>query len=467
MALKKFVEIKGWDSLDAFFEKRVEGVHMACENFDRVFCRCGETHSSEGGIVHKCPKCGNTDFIEYGNDVYNYEVPSKVRYTDDTTYAPFKYIINKNKLSGTRDANRTAIEFTFEVIPKYEFTKDDIKDLEPSPATPSRSYYYRCYDDDKGVPAELIKKWDYYEENAELANEFYEEVSVDTLKTVLNIKKIFKDVLDDDLTKQYPSLSKSVIRQLISSSKDISKIPVGPNLKFYLDMLGIDKDFYSIYDYTERKNDGGYNGIFRNSYRRGYGSSSQPIYKEIQEFKKKKNVGFEILKPYIMNGILALDESIGLCDNIADMYSDNPEFNFLNWDSPYRTDTRWGRSSTPPKRDFKTDFPEEVMDLFPVYVKENISVKKNSNLCECFINDVNTLREMKIAITADNLKVKTMNYYLNKQRLADTYKLPPDKMQVFIDWFEKNPLKAVSLIENRRKLTKKQLDNFIKIMSED
>ena len=72
---------------------------------------------------------------------------------------------------------------------------------------------------------------------------------------------------------------------------------------------------------------------------------------------------------------------------------------------------------------------------------------------------------MKIPITKENLKLKNMNYFLNKERLSSTYRIPEDKAECFVDLFEKDPLKAIELLENRRKMTKKQLDSFINEMT--
>lgn len=465
MALKKFTQIKGWDNLDNFFEKKVQGVHMVCENFDRVFCRCGETHASEGGIVHKCPKCGNTDFIEYGNTEYNYNIPAKIKYEADETYAPFTYTINKIKLSGEVVDDRVSVSFNIDTIPKYKFTKDSIEDVEPAPTTTPRYYYY-TRDDDRGVPSELIEKWAYYKDNAELATEFYGSTSIDSLMNAMKIRKIFGAALEDDLFVQYPSLGKAVLRRYISNDTLFTAAVPGKNLEHYFNQIGLDKEFYSVYDYSERQNTNGYSGIFKTSYRRGYGSTSNEEWKDLQDKKKENSKGYQILRPYIMNGILDISQGCELCENINDMYSSEPELKFLDWNSPYKPNRGWGASSTP-KKNFKASFPDEVLDLISVYIKENISVKKDANLCKSFVEDIDTLRDMKIAVMAENLKVKTMNYYLNRERLASTYKLPADKMEVFIDWFEKNPLKAIGLIENRRKLTKKQLDAFLTLMTED
>ncbi len=464
MALKKYTKIKGWDNLDKFYDKSVQGVHMMVENFDRVFCRCGETHASEGGIVHKCPACGNTDFIEYGDSNYYTTLPEKVKYIEDSTYAPFTYIINKGRLT-PNCATRDSVDFSYDVKPKYKFTKDEIEDLEvPSSTTPRYSYYR-----DPDVPDELIQKWAYYNDYATIVTEIFggDCINISTLTAAIKISKTFEVAMKDDLYAQYPSLGKAVIKRLVGEKTSVKP---GLGLKAYMDIYGLEKEFYSVYDYCERKNDSGYSGIFSESrsYRySSYSSPRVPAYKELQELNKNKDIGFSILKTYILNGILSIHEGLPLCKNITDMYSDNPKLDWLSWNSPYKSSGSSRYSTSPAAKDFRRSFPKEIMDLFPFYVKENISVKKDSNICQCFVEDIDTLREMKIAITEENLKVKTMNYYLNRNRLAATYKLPEDKMQVFIDWFEKNPLKAVALIENRRKLTKKQLDSFIELMSED
>ena len=67
-----------------------------------------------------------------------------------------------------------------------------------------------------------------------------------------------------------------------------------------------------------------------------------------------------------------------------------------------------------------------------------------------------------IPLKENNFKLKTYNYYLNTFKLAEVYKIPEGKVNLFLDMFEKNPLEATSLIKNRRKLTDKEIEQFLK-----
>ena len=161
MALKKYVKINGWDALDTFYDKKVNGVHLIIENFDRVFCRCGETHASEGGIVHKCPKCGNTDFIEFEpNSYYWGEIVDKFKYISDDSLCPLRYNINAIKLQGDVNANRDSITFSVSEHNFVQFDDCEITVLDiPSTKT---TYYRRTFYSIRDISIELIKKWPHF-----------------------------------------------------------------------------------------------------------------------------------------------------------------------------------------------------------------------------------------------------------------------------------------------------------------
>lgn len=455
MALKKYTIIKGWDNLETFFNKEIKGVHAVVENFDRVFCRCGETHSSEGGISHKCPKCGNTDFIEYNgsSDYYQYPVPEKFKYIGDDSLCPLQYTINQVKLSGKSDSNRSTLEFEIETNPKVIFKEDNLEIFDCSTSR-RYGYYSRNYVNEVET---LIKAWPHFKDFEEILKEEKKEVTLENLKFICDRQAQFKVTLADDLYIQYPNLGKAVLEQVMNLK---TTIKVNQPFSFYLKFFNIDFDLLSVYDYYERKNASSYNSIFKSNYNFGY----KVAYEGLQEFKKNKCKGYQIVEKYIMNGLLDLDCAYALIIRLNDIFSTNPKFEYANYDFKYRDGYRRHGETY----DFKSDFDDETLALLPVYIKENLSlVSQPQELPLNFIRDVETLRQLKIVVNEDNLKVKNMNYYLNKYRLAETYKLPEDKIECFIDWFEKNPLKAIQLVENRRKMTKKQLDLFIDEISKE
>lgn len=440
MAIKKFVKLDGWDVLNDFYDKEVKGIHITIENFDRVFCKCGETHASEGGIVHKCPKCGNTDFIEYNSDgYYYYPVPEKTKYIDDDTLCPFVYKINRVRLYGEITDNRETISFKQEITPEIEFTETEVKIV--------GSTGRRRYGD--SVPIDLIKKWPHFKDFEEILTEEGLEATSENLRKVCKKRKNYEEAISDSLYIQYPNLGKTVLNKILELEESKGHtIAHNKPFEYYLRYLNIDMSLLGIYDYYERKNKTSYYNIF-SSY--GYFSDSKSYYEKLQDYKKSKCIGYTIVERYIKNGMLDLSIALNLIKNLNEIYSKKPDFRNAPYEFRYRRNPEM----------FRKKFSDEDLDLLPVYIHENISLKSADRLPYDFIEDVITLRELKIPVTAENLKVKNLNYYLNKNRLAEVYKLPADKVECFIDWFEKNPLKAIQLVENRRKLTKKQLDAFI------
>lgn len=455
MALKKYIKINGWDALDSFYGKKVNGVHLVIETFDRVFCRCGETHASEGGIVHKCPKCGNTDFIEYETNSYYWgQITDKYKYVADDSLCPLRYNINATKLEGEVGVNREAINFNISEHSFVQFDEDNIQTFD-IPST--RTYYHRETYSTRDISKDLIKAWPHFPKYEKMLDAENLGLTIDNLQTVCKKVKEYGNCLNDPLYIQYPYLGKTVLNKVLEDERrsTSAKLKKGENFSYYLNAYDIDKEFLSVYDYYQKKNkDSSYRNIFQNV---GRWNDSYPLYKKIQMHKKDNTRGYKIVEKFILNGMVDLDDSCQLIKNIDELFKDNPTFDEYSYE--FR---RSGLAAS-----FKTDFDEETLSLIDFYIKENITLKNSNTIVFDFLKDVKTLRELKIKVCEENLKVKNMNYYLNKFRLAETYKLPPDKIECFIDWFEKNPLKAVQLIENRRKVTKKQLDVFLKEMMDD
>ena len=168
--------------------------------------------------------------------------------------------------------------------------------------------------------------------------------------------------------------------------------------------------------------------------------------------------GYKMVENFVLNGMIDLINCFTIIDTINDLINLTSE--------SFKTASFYYEFCRDEKEYKKALEDIDVEKLLEFYIKENISLKNQERIVLEFLKDVKTLKDLGIKVCEENLKVKNMNYYLNKFRLGETYKLPEDKIEYFIDWFETNPLKAVQLIENRRKVTKKQLDDFLNSMTE-
>lgn len=433
MAIKKYLRIKGWDVLDSFFEKEVKGIHMTLEkSFGRAFCRCGETIASDGSI-HKCPKCGNIEFEEYGSHYYCSDVVTPaIRHSKDESMCPTSYKIYEHRIFGDVDAKREVITFTEDNFLLYEFLEREIIETKAAPLR----YSVNPTGDNL---EEYIKAWPHFSKIEKFLKSRY-SLSVSYLKDALEIFNTFEKTVEDDLYIQYPDLGLCIISHLHEKRAKFSFRDNLP-LKSYLKLLDVDDEFLNVYN--EMSQSSGHwrtEGIFEKFYKSGssWRDEGVYIYKELQSQKDINSIGYELIVPYIKNGVLSLKLGLNLIKKV----------NGVNFE----------------KNDFL--FGEETMeDLFRTYLKENIIIKGTSTIVDNFFTDIDTLQEMKIPITKENLKLKNMNYFLNKERLSSTYRIPEDKAECFVDLFEKDPLKAIELLENRRKMTKKQLDSFINEMT--
>ena len=88
--LRLYKELKGWDSLDKFYDEEVNGVTFENrENFLRTFCRCGNVF---GEIRNTC-SCGRTDFKKIRNNCYGNSYNKLLKRIENSNY-----IINVEKL---------------------------------------------------------------------------------------------------------------------------------------------------------------------------------------------------------------------------------------------------------------------------------------------------------------------------------------------------------------------------------
>ena len=75
------------------------------------------------------------------------------------------------------------------------------------------------------------------------------------------------------------------------------------------------------------------------------------------------------------------------------------------------------------------------------------------------------MKDLGIPVKADNFKIKNYNWITTNKLMASEYKLPEQKVELFLDMFETNPLESLELISNRKKLTEKQIFALIDKMA--
>lgn len=448
--LSKLKEVKGWEVLDDFYGRKIRGINNEFY-YLRSFCRCGDVHNI---TRESCDKCGNYDFIRIHSHNINYYnnsvllIDSKYVHENTTTKSG-EYILTvyEEVLLYEIDKDRTFIEFKTEKEAIIEFHKDKVVVNNPSKKHYALSYLDKYIDD--------YQYWNEVEKYLKLLNN---KKTADKLYHLLLLKqkKVF---MNDEKLFQFPHIA----RWLISNeSVDIKNTSFFENIK---NILHVSEEYFSTLDYEIKEDTIPMYYLTDNSY---YG------YDRFLENLNKKTYGIEgLLKHNIMNHTLCMKNAKSIYEKFISLYNEDKDDRLAqifgyNW--KYYKSTRqiyYYSSLTEEDRiDLWSFFDKSYLEFFEVYFKENIfRTRLKEFMVEDFVETIKTMIDLKMSIKEENFKLKTYNYYLNKHKFADHYKLPANKVNLFLDMFEVNPLEALELVKDRKKMTKQQLDDFIDYMS--
>ena len=105
------------------------------------------------------------------------------------------------------------------------------------------------------------------------------------------------------------------------------------------------------------------------------------------------------------------------------------------------------------------------LELLPEFLKENL-ILYGKNTIDNFLERINILRQLKKPIDKNTLNTRNFKTLCIMKNLTEDQGFSKEKIEAFIDWLEVSPLKAASLLKNRRKMTKKQMEEFLKEVGE-
>ena len=192
-----------------------------------------------------------------------------------------------------------------------------------------------------------------------------------------------------------------------------------------------------------------------------YGPNNIDSY--FSKIEKQNTKKEDLLSYYVSNGLLSFIEAIKIIDKIEtikneelDMKNFNNDFKFYKPQKPSWYDGMITKDRT----SFREFMKIEYLDFLDIYLKENLIVKKEL-IIEEFIEQIYNMITYNIPIKEENFKLKNYNFYLNLANMSDIYKLPKERVNLFLDMFEQNPLEAIAFIKNRRKVSQKEIENFL------
>lgn len=478
--LKEITE-DGWKALDEFYEYEVRGINLYLNNFVRSFCRCGNASAT---IKDKCSDCENFTFITYKREkenesmyYHNNEILERRynAYYDEMTnticYSRYYLYVfeNSSKNVEFKIEKKKIIEFNSKRL--IYLTKDYKQDIVEICSDPilidffeNHFEYKGEFDDILSLLPKVIKGKRY--------RRYYDMVDVDIevsslLKMIfaIDLKSYLKDVLKDTETFKYPYILKGFMRDYICYKTEICYVSFSykEDPKYLKDLFSskLNKKYYHLLDMS-CKNEGSLTNALGGS---SWVGNNYSLLSFIDMCENEKYDIESTIMHYVSNGMISYKEGYNIIKKYGYILGEEKLCLFEKSFIYYKPDNiRYWEARDYEKHISYTEFLTiEHLDFFEIYLKENISNIKN-DIVESFISQIKTMIDYKIPIKEENFKLKTYNFLVNQVLLADVYKMPQGKVDMFLDMFEVNPLEAMTLLANRRKMTKKEMDAFLEIM---
>lgn len=505
MAVKRANMIVNWDVLDSFYDQKIYGVNMKPNGFERSFCRCGNTLSN---FSNKCECCGNVSFINIKNEeltvmknktisFFNNEIIAKgyEAIFDDSSYED-TFAINGKELSFKEDGSG---KISFEINLKNIAYLDNydvkvlnsqgyfVNDFEYKVLKEKFPKAYEIFEEKCMGLAEKYDKWgkylpDFVERKLYYGKEGPTIDSVELMDRVFLsalIDKKANHFLNDPIVSRYPNILKAYILDFYMFRLSWTNFECKGNCRLADLFPGLNGNYEPLEFFAKE-----YKTLIENSVLIDNSSYSYyyhrldlslNMFSKIfikHNYDKELKTGFEdIVFNYVKNGMILFNEGVRIVEQLRTVLNlrpknSNPFYGFREDWIHYKPSkcSSWEEKKYEGHISFKDFITDDlVYDFFKIYLKENISNKK-TNLVEGFIEQIKTMQDYKIPIKEENFKVKNFNFLVNHEKLKDVYRLPQEKVDMFLDMFEVNPLEAMALVSNRRKMTKKELEAFLEVM---
>ncbi len=453
MAVQNYRKINSYDKIEKFKGCKVPAFSLFInKTLSRTYCSCGKAYA---GIKDRC-ECGNpvTEHFEYDNSAQNIKFFCK-KEVDREGNKDGKLIVGYEYLRFD-----TSKGYPKEMVAEYYkndsfiISKDGFEKISGFPFRYNDFGFYKFI-------KKCFKEWVFYNEYSfwfEKLEVFHSDISA--VEMTLNFEYTYPQIYNDPTIFQYP--------YLIAYCLDESRFSSYKSFKdYFLDRISKDvshMDILNYYLYTIYEKEKGQKDLY--SY--GYRTSATNL---LCDYIKVTSLSYEgsyieesvnLIKHYVSNHMLTIAEALSilkLLNSIIDNPTKPKEFSY---DYKY-FDTYYHKEKDPYLKDF---FRVEYLEFFHIFLKENVSIVEEKGLLPyLYIERLRKMKDLGIPVKADNFKIKNYNWITTNKLMASEYKLPEQKVELFLDMFETNPLESLELVSNRRKLTEKQIFALIDKMA--
>lgn len=416
--IRLYKELRNWDILNKYFED-MNICHIKVGNKERTFCKCGKVYTS---VVKKCEICGNENFIEFYIDSwdlrrkYFLHLPLKTRAYTETV---------GNILNVYSDSLH--IDIPSEEIVQFREKITKLCEIGPNEAKAMG------YIDDSFNVVNIIKKeYKYYSSYKDIFEKLPSEFhTANNLISLINASnKYIQFSTNPDVVKHpifyFTMIASPKVSHMLEETQDLDQL---------LDKLNLPKEFFPYIDRVITELSRIYEHLCPQTFEDYMNLKDE--YKKIlfREFEQRVLTAYELkvlsTRIYNLQGLTTGD---------------------------YIEYGRLGESK-------KVLISKKDLELLPEFLKENL-ILYGKNTIDNFLERINILRQLKKPIDKNTLNTRNFKTLCIMKNLTEDKGFSKEKIEAFIDWLEVSPLKAASLLKNRRKMTKKQMEEFLKEVGE-
>lgn len=453
--LQKYKSLIGFDAIEDFYGEPINGAYVLIENFERSFCKkCGKVTATMNDMCD----CGATKFMRMPN----------------LDYWAYKEGILASKTSTNYDATTDIYTISAKILKLKTSNRDDYEVFTETKDILSfgRSTYV-LHEKDllRNLPRSVMDDYKYKEEIKSYTPFFtsnstvLESLDIYTTMKVMDALKDYPNFITDPDSMRFKYLTNYYIRNVKTVPNDtfvkvLSAKSVNPKYFEILDKFcksGINN--YGV-DYEVLK------GVSPYYYYRAAPkyTFSEFLDEQSKNYSKVKGHIWNTLYHHLLSGAINLSEFCNILNDYNYLFDyDEKTYrthrnmtNWFDWENPLRN-----------QNTFCDFWKKDYIKLFPTYLKENLYGKETPRLIARFVEDLYQMEKASIPIEEESLKLKNFNYNLNERNLSTYLGIAPEKIEVFLDTFDRNPLASVSLLKDRRKLTKKQMDEYMELLDKD